>query len=181
MDTASGNAKASAHSLPIWWNGSGTHGRSMPASTKLRAWPPSTTASRNASSRGLFTLQVLLFVVVFGSLAMMYKSVVVAAAAALVEGNVLNRQAAGSSTGGVSSNVPQYYQTTPEFLPGPTPTGDAAFLAQTNPAPFAGTVSVLSTGAWTWHGAGLTATSTELHPEQSSRDPNPDHGQYRQR
>ena len=129
--------------MQIWWDG--TDGRSMPVGTKLGAWPQSASfknASRSAS-RVLFTLQVVLSVVTFGSLAMMYKSFVLASAAALVDANVLNRQAAGSSMGG-SSNVPQFFQTTPEFLPGPTPTGDAAFLAQTNPAPFAGTVSEAS-------------------------------------
>ena len=80
-------------------------------------------------------MKVVLLVIVFGSLTMMYKSLVLASAAALVDANVVNSQASSQS-----SHVPQYYQTTPEFLPGPTPTGDAAFLAQTNPAPFAGTV-----------------------------------------
>lgn len=75
--------------------------------------------------------------------AMMWKSYVLAAAAGLVvaqqdDAAVLEERQAKSSA---SSNVPQYFQTEPEFLPGPTPTGPAAFLAQTNPAPFAGTVS----------------------------------------
>ena len=35
------------------------------------------------------------------------------------------------------SEVPQYFQTTPELFAGPTPTGLEPFLAQTNPAPFA--------------------------------------------
>lgn len=67
---------------------------------------------------------------------MMYKSYVVAAAAGLVDAGILNRQASSAS-----SNIPQYYQTTPELFAGPTPTGPAAFLAQTNPAPFPGVVS----------------------------------------
>lgn len=75
--------------------------------------------------------------------AMMWKRFVLAAAAGLVvaqqeDAAVLEERQAKSSA---SSNVPQYFQTEPEFLPGPTPTGPAAFLAQTNPAPFAGTVS----------------------------------------
>ncbi|KAK2628245.1 hypothetical protein QTJ16_002891 [Diplocarpon rosae] len=37
--------------------------------------------------------------------------------------------------------VPQYFQTTPELWAGPTPTGRAPFLAQTNPVSFAPTVT----------------------------------------
>ncbi|EME45679.1 hypothetical protein DOTSEDRAFT_171250 [Dothistroma septosporum NZE10] len=142
MTTASEAVKDAEKSTPIWWHGTdgrdGRDGRSMPAGTKLRAWPQSASPTRNAShsaERVLFTLQVVLFMIIFGTFAMMHKSFVLASAAALVDANVFNRQA--SSAG--SSNVPQYYQTTPEFLPGPTPTGEAAFLAQTNPAPFSGT------------------------------------------
>ncbi|PSK35977.1 Acid phosphatase [Elsinoe australis] len=36
-----------------------------------------------------------------------------------------------------TSDVPQYFQTVPELFPGPTATGSAPFLAETNPAPFA--------------------------------------------
>lgn len=142
--SASAEAKKPEDCVPIWQDG--THGRSMPAGTKLRAWPQSTSPSQYASHsvpRVLFALQVALLVIVLGLVAMMYKSFVLASAAALVDADVLNGQAAGSAMAGGSSSVPQYYQTTPEFLPGPTPTGEAAFLAQTNPAPFAGTVSKL--------------------------------------
>ena len=41
-----------------------------------------------------------------------------------------------------SSAVPDYFQTSPEAFAGPTPTGSAAFLAQTNPAPFPSTTYV---------------------------------------
>ncbi|KAK7537506.1 histidine phosphatase superfamily [Phyllosticta citribraziliensis] len=37
-----------------------------------------------------------------------------------------------------STEVPQYFQTSPELFAGPTKTGDAPFLAQTNIAPFSG-------------------------------------------
>ncbi|KHJ34994.1 putative histidine acid phosphatase [Erysiphe necator] len=40
-----------------------------------------------------------------------------------------------------TTNVPQYFQTSPELWAGPTATGQAPFLAQTNPAPFAETFS----------------------------------------
>lgn len=45
--------------------------------------------------------------------------------------------AASTATAATSTEVPQYFQTKPELFAGPTPTGDPAFLAQTNPAPFA--------------------------------------------
>ncbi|EDO02314.1 hypothetical protein SS1G_04790 [Sclerotinia sclerotiorum 1980 UF-70] len=40
-----------------------------------------------------------------------------------------------------TSDVPQYFQTTPELWAGPTATGRAPFLAQTNPVSFAPTVT----------------------------------------
>ncbi|KAK6441542.1 hypothetical protein LTR95_002214 [Oleoguttula sp. CCFEE 5521] len=71
---------------------------------------------------------------------MLYQSFAVAAVAAgVVDGSVVRRQSASSSA---SSNLPDYYVTKPELLPGPTPTGVPAFLAETNPAPFAGTTYV---------------------------------------
>ncbi|KAK5116850.1 hypothetical protein LTR85_009110 [Meristemomyces frigidus] len=71
---------------------------------------------------------------------MLYKRFAVAAACGgLVDAGMLRRQSAyGSST----SSLPDYYQTTPEIFPGPTPTGSAAFLAETNPAPFASTTFI---------------------------------------
>jgi hypothetical protein len=36
-----------------------------------------------------------------------------------------------------STTTPQYFQTSPKLWAGPTPTGEAPFLVQTNPAPFA--------------------------------------------
>lgn len=40
-----------------------------------------------------------------------------------------------------STKVPQYFQTSPELWAGPTATGRAPFLAQTNPVEFASTVT----------------------------------------
>lgn len=95
------------------------------------------------SNKVLFVCKAVLLSGLLIFFAMMWKSYVLAAAAGLVvaqqdDAAVLEERQAKSSA---SSNVPQYFQTEPEFLPGPTPTGPAAFLAQTNPAPFAGTVS----------------------------------------
>ena len=41
-----------------------------------------------------------------------------------------------------SSDVPDYFRTTPPFYPGPTETGVPAFLAETNPAPFPSTTYI---------------------------------------
>lgn len=134
-------------------------------STKLRAWPASSnllaanaaaaTAAprqRRVPQRVLLIAQIVLFGIIVLQFVMYYKTYYLAAAAAgLVDAGMLNRQA--------SSHIPDYYQTTPEFLPGrwniypcnvqtintlcagPTPTGQPGFLAQSNPAPFSGTVS----------------------------------------
>lgn len=81
-----------------------------------------------------------------------------AAAVKRQTGYVQSSTTASSST----SSLPDYYQTYPEFYPGmrrvdslaskittdigilagPTPTGAAAFLAETNPAPFPGVTYV---------------------------------------
>ena len=39
-----------------------------------------------------------------------------------------------SKSGSNTINVPDYFQTSPELFPGPTATGTAPFLAETNPA-----------------------------------------------
>ncbi|KXT01347.1 hypothetical protein AC578_6643 [Pseudocercospora eumusae] len=85
-------------------------------------------------SRLLFFVQLSLFVIVVLQFVNMYKSYLYAAAAAFL-GHPANAQSYTSST---SDDVPDYYVTKPELLPGPTPTGAAAFLAQINPAPFPG-------------------------------------------
>lgn len=176
--SASAEAKKPEDCVPIWQDG--THGRSMPAGTKLRAWPQSTSPSQYASHsvpRVLFALQVALLVIVLGLVAMMYKSFVLASAAALVDADVLNGQAAGSAMAGGSSSVPQYYQTTPEFLPGPTPTGEAAFLAQTNPAPFAGTSYIPNSPLETQvpiMGNTDNGNIFQMHGQLSHYFPNPD-------
>nr|POE74651.1 3-phytase a [Quercus suber] len=74
---------------------------------------------------------------------MLYKSYLVAAAAVCVDaGVVLRADSSSSDSSSSSSDIPQYYQTLPELYPGPTPTGEPAFLAQTNPAPFASTTYI---------------------------------------
>ncbi|KAL9097125.1 MAG: hypothetical protein Q9165_000551 [Trypethelium subeluteriae] len=69
---------------------------------------------------------------------MVTKRFVVLAAAATVQSAAVGRRQA-------SSAVPQYFQTTPELFAGPTPTGPAPFLAETNPAPFPSTSFIPNT------------------------------------
>lgn len=80
---------------------------------------------------------------------MLCKSFVLAILASCIDAAALdNLQKRASSTSSSSSThtstsgLPEYFQTTPTFLPGPTATGSAAFLAETNPAPFS-TVSYI--------------------------------------
>lgn len=60
--------------------------------------------------------QILLLVLISGHFIMLYRSFAVAAAvASLVDGSVVRRQSASSSS---STNIPDYYVTKPELLPG---------------------------------------------------------------
>ncbi|GAB7352363.1 hypothetical protein MBLNU459_g2802t1 [Dothideomycetes sp. NU459] len=68
---------------------------------------------------------------------MLYRSFIFAAAASCINAVAVEKRQNASS-----SSVPLYFQTTPEFLPGPTPTGAVPFLAQSNPAPFASTTYI---------------------------------------
>ena len=64
------------------------------------------------------------------------------ATASIATAALVPRQASSASTASSrassssSSSGPDYFQTTPQLFPGPTKTGVAPFLAQTNPAPF---------------------------------------------
>lgn len=70
---------------------------------------------------------------------MKYSSAAVLAAVGSASAAAVERRQAPTTTasGSSSSTVPQYFQTSPELYAGPTPTGSPAFLAATNPAPFA--------------------------------------------
>ena len=57
-------------------------------------------------------------------------SLIILAAIGVAQGAALKADKRQATT------VPDYFQSTPEIFAGPTPTGSAAFLAQTNPAPF---------------------------------------------
>lgn len=97
--------------------------REAAMSTKFRAWPPSwkvferdssTASSSRTRQRVLLFAQLLLFGIIVLQFIMYYRSYYLAAAAAgLVDAGMLNRQASSAQ-----SNIPDYYQTTPELVPG---------------------------------------------------------------
>ncbi|PNS16618.1 Acid phosphatase [Sphaceloma murrayae] len=64
---------------------------------------------------------------------MLWRAFVVSACTSCVCAGVVDRRHGASST----TDVPQYFQTEPKLFAGPTATGSAPFLAETNPAPFA--------------------------------------------
>ena len=118
-------------------------------STKLRQLPcdglhPGTSTAGRIKQRLLFSGQLIVFGIVVAQFIMLYRSFALAAACgSLVDAGILKRQS--SASGSATSKLPDYYQTVPELFPGPTPTGSAAFLAQTNPAPFASTSYIPNT------------------------------------
>lgn len=74
---------------------------------------------------------------------MLFEGLTIVAALGSAHAAAINaRQASSTTTGSSSSTVPQYFQTTPELFAGPTPTGAAPFLVESNPAPFS-TVSYI--------------------------------------
>ncbi|RMY52978.1 hypothetical protein D0865_05504 [Hortaea werneckii] len=116
-------------------------------STKLRPAPESSSGAAVSTwfkQRLLFAGQVILFTIIVVQAVMLYRSLALASACGIVDAGALRRQTA--SSGSSSSDIPQYYQTSPELLyqsfPGPTPTGEPALLAQTNPAPFPSTTYI---------------------------------------
>lgn len=72
------------------------------------------------SKKALFFGQVLLFGVVIVQFVMLYRSYALAAVAAadLVDAGVVRRQSASAAASSATSNVPDYYVTKPELLPG---------------------------------------------------------------
>lgn len=114
-----------------------TNARPLPLDIE-RVTPESPAASltRVITSRPVVGFQILLYLGTLIFFMMLYTTFAFAASAGVAAAIAIDaRQAASSS----SSSVPQYFQTVPEFLPGPTATGAAPFLAETNPAPFPST------------------------------------------
>lgn len=86
-------------------------------STKLRSAPvPSSGAAGSTwfKQRLLFAGQVILFTIIVVQAIMLYRSLALASACGLVDAGALRRQTA--SSGSSSSDIPQYYQTSPELL-----------------------------------------------------------------
>ncbi|KAH7028624.1 histidine phosphatase superfamily [Macrophomina phaseolina] len=65
-------------------------------------------------------------------------TIAAAAAGLCAEAAVVELRDAAATTASASTTVPQYFQTSPELYAGPTATGKAPFLAETNIAPFSG-------------------------------------------
>jgi len=93
---------------------------------------PLTSQKQRLTKRSLFGLQIFLFVGAVTFFVMLYKSFAFGAVVGCVSGAV------ASASKPASNSIPQYFQTKPEIFAGPTPTGAAPFLAQTNAAPFTG-------------------------------------------
>lgn len=93
-------------------------------------------SSKGRSALKKAIIVVLTCVVLYGSYAILADRVLSLAAArrAILFGE---HSPSGCST--PTSTVPQYFQTSPELWAGPTSTGMAPFLAQTNPISFAAT------------------------------------------
>lgn len=67
---------------------------------------------------------------------MLIAFLVLLSALSLTRAAVLEKKQAASTASSSTTRVPQVFQTTPELFAGPTATGRAPFLAQSNPAPF---------------------------------------------
>lgn len=96
----------------------------------------SSSSSKGRSALRKAIIVVLTCAILYGSYAILADRVMKLAAArrAMIFGD---HNASGCST--PTSTVPQYFQTSPELWAGPTATGRAPFLAQTNPISFAPT------------------------------------------
>lgn len=118
--------------------------KQMPSRTKLQTRPSwyleaaSSPLSRHSlRDRLAFFGQILPFLIIIVQFIMLYRSYALLAACGLADAGLIKKAASSSST-----SVADYFQTKPELFPGPTPTGPAPFLAQTNPAPFASTTYI---------------------------------------
>lgn len=104
----------------------------------LPAWAsPSPRAASPSSTILIVILSSLLLVAIYTMLLGRISLLAFAAAAQAL--NLPGRSISTASS--VSTHVPQYFQTTPELFAGPTATGRAPFLAQTNPVSFGPSVS----------------------------------------
>ncbi|KAK4962330.1 hypothetical protein LTR66_012699 [Elasticomyces elasticus] len=103
---------------------------------------------------------------------MVYRSFLLSAAASLVGALVVDSRQRTST-----SEVPDYFNTDLAYFPGPTATGSAPFLAQTNPAPFPGTSYIPNSPLETQipiAGNSKNGNIFQLHGHLSHYFPNPD-------
>lgn len=152
--------------------------KQMPSRTKLQSlpsWYLEATSPSRGSLRDRLTLfgLIVLFLVAVVQFVMLYKNYYLAAACGLADAGLIKKAATSSS----SSSAADYFQTTPELWPGPTPTGPAPFLAETNPAPFASTTYIPNSPLETQvpiKGNTNNGNIFQLHGQLSHYFPNPD-------
>ncbi|KAG8626677.1 hypothetical protein KVT40_005622 [Elsinoe batatas] len=133
----------------------------------------SSTSTEFASSRAGVGLHILFLIGSVIFFVMLWKAFAVSTCATCVCAGLVDRRQGATS----SSGVPQYFQTEPEVYAGPTPTGSAPFLAETNPAPFP-TVSYIPNSPLETQvpisGNVNNSNIFQLHGQLSHYFPNPD-------
>lgn len=148
-------------------------------SSKLAVWAGyNGSLKRRITSRSIFVLQIALFLGSLISFIMLYKSFALGALAGCANAAAVDRrQGSATSSTASSETVPLYFQASPTYLAGPTSTGEAAFLAQTNPAPWPETSYIPNTPLETQVPiAGRIGNGNifQMHGQLSHYFPNPD-------
>lgn len=104
--------------------------------------PDTRTSSKSRSILGKAVIIAAACVILYGSYSILADRVLLLARArSSVLPESLHAQDCSTST----TTVPQYFQTSPELWAGPTATGRAPFLAQTNPISFEPTATFVPT------------------------------------
>ncbi|KAF2479222.1 histidine phosphatase superfamily [Neohortaea acidophila] len=133
---------------------------------------PAAASNRTLLQRTLFTGQILLLVVVIAQFVLFYRNELGFSSCHLPQSTPRFKTDVALSKG-----LPEYYQTSPELWAGPTPTGPAAFLAATNPAPFPSTTYLPNAPLETQvpiKGRVRNGNIFEMHGQLSHYFPNPD-------
>jgi hypothetical protein len=97
-------------------------------------------SSRNATVLKKAIIIVLTCLILYGSYSILFSKVVSLGLAGSSKGVVVDGKGSKDCKPS-TTQVPQYFQTSPELWAGPTATGRAPFLAQTNPVSFAPTAT----------------------------------------
>lgn len=100
---------------------------------------PSKNSRRNTVLRKAIIV-VLTCLILYGSYTILFNRVVALGLAGSSQGAIVAGKGSKDCKT-TSTKVPQYFQTSPELWAGPTATGRAPFLAQTNPVSFAPTAT----------------------------------------